>query len=101
PLPPAIDTLSLHDALPISHCLSFPHLPRAIVSGRLICHQKLHFFRRKILHLVAERQSLSLESCIQFKIDASAHCDLNGWTHNRRDRKSTRLNSSHLGTSYA
>src|SRR3989454_6190409 len=64
-----IYTLSLHDALPISH--------------------QLHFGKPKIVHV---RRGVD---------DPQGPVDVKWPGPNRRDRKSTRLNSSHLVISYA
>src|SRR5205814_9985679 len=82
PAPPAIYTLSLHDALPISG-------PRGLLLG--------------------PAAGLSAFGCPRNPAAGELrHCaahggqDLLGDTHHGgRDRKSTRLNSSHLGISYA
>src|SRR5690349_21601636 len=72
PAPTRTYTLSLHDALPISRCLRPRH---AIRDDRL----RALGARRRVLQLGLRR----------------------GLHRSPRDRKSTRLNSSHVETSYA
>src|SRR5688500_19661074 len=77
-------TLSLHDALPISgHGLSQDHFGKAFLSGN----GKLHFAPLAVMNA-----SYSGVQTTIGKTDLGGHC---------RDRKSTRLNSSHLVISYA
>src|SRR5205814_7902047 len=72
-----IYTLSLHDALPISS-------DTAIVAGEVV--------------LAAAVIYLAYKTIDRLREDAKAFDDIEGL---ERDRKSTRLNSSHLGISYA
>src|SRR3712207_9074363 len=72
-----IYTLSLHDALPISRI------------DQIFFHEDHPFQRREVaeaLWALAQRNTLEL---------------LEGIPGNRKDRKSTRLNSSHANISYA
>src|SRR5205814_10042649 len=76
--PPAIYPLSLHDALPI---------------------YRLDLLRGALELVVGEhRRALEREVAVQLEPRAAAQVLL---AHLDRDRKSTRLNSSHLGISYA
>src|SRR5438045_7301742 len=68
---PQLYTLSLHDALPISHSGQSTTVPWIALESFL-------------------EQSLRLRVMLRIQFDAS-----------QLDRKSTRLNSSHLGISYA
>src|SRR5437899_4321441 len=75
---PDIYTLSLHDALPISFALE-----RHAGKGR----------RQAVL------QHLGGRKILQLQVEVGSH--LQGLLRHQADRKSTRLNSSHLGISYA
>src|SRR5207249_10774586 len=83
--PTAISTLSLHDALPICQ------RPRRELVGHL--HRFGHHPHRH-LHGVLHVQVAQGED--QGSHDHRRHPDVS-----RRDRKSTRLNSSHVSISYA
>src|SRR5205814_8083279 len=75
-------TLSLHDALPIS-------LPRLLLS-RLLSLRLLLALRRLRARFVGRGgRRFGMQRCVQ-RIEGAG-----------QDRKSTRLNSSHLGSSYA
>src|SRR5205814_8642361 len=76
PPPPAISTLSLHDALPIFRERKGLWREGARRPGECRDEEGRHRRRRARSHHGRQRQS-------------------------RQDRKSTRLNSSHLGISYA
>src|SRR5699024_12231877 len=82
--PPAIYTLSLHDALPI-YCGTHTGTAQRVPVGK---HR---------LHLPACRRSRSgrrdTDDC--GRLPQRCRCDI------RTDRKSTRLNSSHVSISYA
>src|SRR5437899_7066116 len=80
---PEAYTLSLHDALPISH----------LYSDRLIRPGDPAFF--DILH-----SHLGYRTCYYrtFAVGSASRAQRDAYV---RDRKSTRLNSSHLGISYA
>src|SRR5262245_62646374 len=83
--PPAIYALSLHDALPISHAREVrlePLVPVLAREGRR---------RRPAADEVA--QLLQVEGRVRDRHEPAART--------QQDRKSTRLNSSHLGISYA
>src|SRR5205814_3417966 len=97
----ALHSLSLHDALPI-------------LAGRLArdrgyageasskCQQALDTFEESGAVFEAARTRLDLAEMAFEGGDTSRACrELAGAEHARLDRKSTRLNSSHLGISYA
>src|SRR5439155_26462702 len=90
PAPPVIYTLSLHDALPISRAAADGHEQRIVVGAELLAGLVLEA-RERLGHLVAE--PLGLGAIGPHVLDAR----LGG----RGDRKSTRLNSSHVAISYA
>src|SRR5207245_9442638 len=86
PPPPAIHTLSLHDALPISRSrAASAALPRS---------------RR---HAAVRTTRPPLPPCRSTDRDATTRCRASRWSSSsaREDRKSTRLNSSHGSISYA
>src|SRR5690606_42136887 len=80
-------TLSLHDALPISR-LELPYLSHGIYGHALRCHRELHPLQ---VHRLRGGVSGGL-----FPRGPELPGD-----RSRRDRKSTRLNSSHVKISYA
>src|SRR5690606_42099007 len=92
--PPVLYTLSLHDALPISLENA------AVVGGRVVG-----------LYLVIQNGDLAAQFCtwleellpafLQLTLDAGAVVSKAGGAPEVRDRKSTRLNSSHVKISYA
>src|SRR5699024_12726699 len=81
PAPPSFSTLSLHDALPISHLL--PAGAVAVLLRHRFC-----------LPLRADRQRIGRGGHWP-----GARCRFPGL--HLQDRKSTRLNSSHVSISYA
>src|SRR5205814_7751203 len=92
PTPPPLYTLSLHDALPISE----PQPDGAACQPRRMVGRQPH----DLLSRPAGRQCPSFD---RFDPQGPAReCRGGERIHRRRlDRKSTRLNSSHLGISYA
>src|SRR5438034_2819390 len=87
-LPPKLYTLSLHDALPISCRTFFTRLPCQSAS-------RLKAARRA----KGASRTDSVES--QTSFEAQGFHGINRGSAPRRDRKSTRLNSSHTVISYA
>src|SRR5205814_10655143 len=87
PAPPHLSTLSLHDALPIF--LAAEPVPDAVSVLKVQALQK----RAAELNTIAK----PLNIAVNFKYDGP---NAQGVLQ-RPDRKSTRLNSSHLGISYA
>src|SRR5690606_40068604 len=85
-----IYTLSLHDALPISQQIYRAYQWRALALKENLNDRGCR--RQKIRHRFAQNQR---RLRLYF-----AH-DRNPKAHQRRDRKSTRLNSSHVKISYA
>src|SRR5690606_41855409 len=83
--PTEIYTLSLHDALPISASVDTCRAPRITQAGR---RSDIMRCCRSALAGPAGRQRSK-----QSKVSPREHC--------REDRKSTRLNSSHVKISYA
>src|SRR5205814_8894381 len=92
--PTHIEPLSLHDALPISY--SRPGLHSQNCAGR---HQLAR--RKSTSHRISNTHSTGSRTerhrHIQYRVSASPRLNI----IDARDRKSTRLNSSHLGISYA
>src|SRR5207245_10321768 len=99
PLPllptPLIYALSLHDALPISELLESRHIDRAEFGERVGEPGDLPLQRRRFLTFLHRRRQGGLV-CARFAelLRELLAVDL-------RDRKSTRLNSSHGSISYA
>src|SRR5690606_41509536 len=95
PAPASLSSLSLHDALPI--WLVFMSIPAALVQLPLGALWSILFFA--LLFLAAWTSAISLlEVLVAYGIDE--------WKLSRKvstllDRKSTRLNSSHVKISYA
>src|SRR5205807_6157416 len=91
---PAIDTLSLHDALPISSCWSAEPVP-----ARRISPLQLLAPAFVTVHVAASSMSSIWSTSSRPKADPDAR---DAWPNiSVADRKSTRLNSSHLVISYA
>src|SRR5699024_11874040 len=88
-------TLSLHDALPIS--FSREQLEAAKASGMT----PLLTFRRIMLPQMLLTSLPGLVNEISFLVKASPAVAVIGEVDLTRDRKSTRLNSSHVSISYA
>src|SRR5438045_5256870 len=88
PPPTRYDTLSLHDALPIS----LVH----IIAAKAMCFKEAgtEEFRKYIQQVVRNAKVLAA------RIASRGFRIVSGGT-DTQDRKSTRLNSSHLGNSYA
>src|SRR5690606_41851122 len=92
PAPTDFYTLSLHDALPISLASSFRGL----------------LYETDLVVLDSEELTELCAQMLEYKESTSAHADFFGkrlqdffrWTA-QLDRKSTRLNSSHVKISYA
>src|SRR5207249_10128127 len=87
PTPTPLYTLSLHDALPI--CPRPQHAPDRR-PGRPVLPLQKQPDERNERYVLLERRDPTLRQ------DRLRHRD-----HNGRDRKSTRLNSSHVSISYA
>src|SRR5205814_9832925 len=97
--PPDTYTLSLHDALPIYRLTPIPKWPRYTTASRPGCNSL-----RRLTTLS------KLRACPQATL-CSTSVREPAWSQRQRgqqpdpkvslDRKSTRLNSSHLGISYA
>src|SRR5205814_9594009 len=79
-----IHTLSLHDALPISRQLAGQGA-NVVVAAR----------RVERLEALVDEITRADGKCFAVAVDVTSRDDVH------RDRKSTRLNSSHLGISYA
>src|SRR5205814_8509639 len=96
PAPPEIHTLSLHDALPISS----EDVPRHIrdVIGEALAGRSLELANLESCAAFAAREPL-----IKAQLGGDLHEALLALRamQGDGDRKSTRLNSSHLGISYA
>src|SRR5205814_8350753 len=87
PPPSEISTLSLHDALPICADEAGPEILQHLLPGDLV---------------VGDAVELLLQIRREIVLDIAAEEVLQERDHNAAlDRKSTRLNSSHLGISYA
>src|SRR5205814_8801613 len=84
--PTEIYTLSLHDALPIWFVSNLAQFVEPVSSERVDRH---HGQRDGLDHRVAQHRPVG-------RVAAGLP-----WLHDGQDRKSTRLNSSHLGISYA
>src|SRR5207253_9303743 len=97
PASPATHTLSLHDALPI--CAPPPSLSPSrrgrAASRRDVPHARAHAARG----LARERRRLTLGRASELAHAGRARARRS--PRRRRDRKSTRLNSSHVAISYA
>src|SRR5207253_9629887 len=100
PPPTALFTLSLHDALPIcSRSRSFSIKPGPLPSFRKLLQPEpdqprgIHALARAARRGGHGRRGLRLAVA---EIDQRGDC-----VHDRLDRKSTRLNSSHVAISYA
>src|SRR5205814_10380731 len=87
PPPTEIYTLSLHDALPISEPEGHEQTTRQPIRN---AHEKRHPDERNEPRVHVE------PVCRDVRAREEEHHE-----HRERDRKSTRLNSSHLGISYA
>src|SRR5436190_14078820 len=90
PAPPKIYTLSLHDALPISRELH-RHARRLV---------RIDVGQRDVHHAVGAAHRARTHRAQLMPAEVSSHWYRNGG-HELRDRKSTRLNSSHTVISYA
>src|SRR5699024_12390640 len=77
-------TLSLHDALPISRGTTKAHVVRATL-------ESLAYQTKDVLDVMIKESRIDLKS---LRVDGGAE-------KNNLDRKSTRLNSSHVSISYA
>src|SRR5439155_23935854 len=94
PPPPVISTLSLHDALPIFDVF----MPRSRTVVTPAPSDRIMFEA----HLYAEISGGSSSDCVARSLAPSqARCAWNGANDLATDRKSTRLNSSHVAISYA
>src|SRR5205814_3312255 len=90
--PPEIYTLSLHDALPISICHRFHTIEAALSRWLLAVQDRAN---SDTLNLTQETISNALG------VPRTGVTTAAGSLQRAGDRKSTRLNSSHLGSSYA
>src|SRR5205807_9148665 len=101
PVPTHIYTLSLHDALPILLAREHAHLRAHVVLDAAVPVQVIgteideHGGLGRELLGVLELEGGDLAH------DGRGHIQLSGQAAQRGDRKSTRLNSSHLVISYA
>src|SRR5207253_7025262 len=98
--PTVIYTLSLHDALPISE--SSPRCD----PGILKTHPKMDpgAYPAKggwTLESRCGRSQIQLANLLHTRTSAYNHAECNSPRRLRQDRKSTRLNSSHVASSYA
>src|SRR5207249_10586919 len=99
--PTEISTLSLHDALPISHDRGIPEnpRPRAGVAGRIDPLSLLCLGANDPADAPADglplRESPPVRSHHRIGLQSPV-----GASRTARDRKSTRLNSSHVSISY-
>src|SRR5699024_12525477 len=96
PPPPGLSPLSLHDALPISiHVPDQPPIETRLTEGTgnlPMC---------AIARLVNQNGSINVERINQY---FKGHQEMDkafNWGFSWKDRKSTRLNSSHVSISYA
>src|SRR5207253_8889380 len=87
PAPPDTHTLSLHDALPISQS---PHETYGLVGS-------LHTVKQVQLLADARKGFVAMG----FRLRSQQHIEQSRLTPAKTDRKSTRLNSSHVAISYA
>src|SRR5207248_11356469 len=92
--PPHITTLSLHDALPILVKRGPLFGSKVRVAFRIVGHSKPDFCRDQVVRFEAR---LHLKNVLE-AADQKTCADQE---HERKDRKSTRLNSSHRTNSYA
>src|SRR5205814_9084977 len=101
PIPTAILTLSLHDALPISlanHGQAAGTIPVAPIVFCRLGEQPPAFSWSRERPVLGQAFHRSLKKSCQAVKNSSRCASTIAAT---RDRKSTRLNSSHLGISYA
>src|SRR5690606_41945846 len=91
-------TLSLHDALPI--CI-FTDQPN-IIEGQII-QETLHDFVVKLVPATnfSEGDELDVQARMRQRLGSDVNITIEKVTSIPRDRKSTRLNSSHVKISYA
>src|SRR5205814_9826365 len=96
PVPTALFTLSLHDALPIYHVYN----AAVFVSrnGEMQLYRKIHLV--PFGEYIPLRHSFPLFAAVASKW-VPGDFEAGQYYTVFRDRKSTRLNSSHLGSSYA
>src|SRR5207247_7716994 len=96
-----IYTLSLHDALPIYRPnLYYEVRPKRQPAAQLIAYLREHPDASGIIYCLARAETERLAAMLQGEGFSAAayHAGLSG--EERRDRKSTRLNSSHEWLSY-
>src|SRR5205814_6797559 len=95
--PPHIYTLSLHDALPISSNTQL----RSHVAWKLL-YVRARELSKEVLIVSSDAQIRSVAHGVKFRVATSLEASSPAKPRPAsRDRKSTRLNSSHLGISYA
>src|SRR5205814_9852218 len=91
---PDIYSLSLHDALPISRWV-----PRSVVHVELGNEARIDL--EKLVHVAHDARRVRREVIEEKDAEPRSVEELQIATEMAADRKSTRLNSSHLGISYA
>src|SRR5690606_41758204 len=94
-------TLSLHDALPIL-CLRRSRHAKQVFQwrGYLFLLARPRFIDNTLDGLVLDAVVLRLAGCIQFSAQSLSVVERNFVLGSVEDRKSTRLNSSHVKISY-
>src|SRR5690606_42165088 len=98
PPPTRPSPLSLHDALPISAVLGL--LPRPATGSRMIVHLPRSGCAMKIIKSITGRFTPKAQAMrvLEQELQEFAY---DGLVEDPQDRKSTRLNSSHVKISYA
>src|SRR5205814_10004175 len=96
PPPPVISTLSLHDALPIYRCDRISEAVDRFTADRKMAPQSLEDVVRGGYLSRQPKDVRAFEDCVTRQEDSPPQSP-----KRFQDRKSTRLNSSHLGISYA
>src|SRR5690606_39815341 len=98
-LRPSLPTpLSLHDALPIFNRMIEPSSGRIVFDGEDVTGVNPDLLRRRIGYVI---QQIGLFPHQTIAENVATVPRLLGWDKARIDRKSTRLNSSHVKISYA
>src|SRR5205814_8315590 len=98
--PTSTSTLSLHDALPICNVAFLEDLKKAKVRFVAIDMPEADATQLQMMMVFAEHEARAISARTKAALEAAKK---GGAVLGRRntDRKSTRLNSSHLGISYA
>src|SRR5205814_5944882 len=99
--PPYIYTLSLHDALPILLLEHAPTVYQVVNGQRQPLTASYNLTANDELKFVVNNYDQALPLVIDPVLVYSSYLGGSDMDRGHRDRKSTRLNSSHLGISYA